>query len=118
MWRLTNVAFRDFQSIRINASQGLLQGTSTASMGVDLKFICWKDIRQSSPLLLSKTVFGLESDLKLHDGCYSDCFHSLVESELRSAISSFTNLKIILLLLLSLNCSSYCLLISAFHSKL
>lgn len=118
MWRLTNVAFRDFQSIHRNASQGLLQGTSTASMGTDLKFICWKDISQSSLLLLCKTVFGLESDLKLHDCHYSDCFHSSVESELKNVISSFTNLKLVLILLPSLNCSSYCLLISAFHSKL
>lgn len=81
MWRLTNVAFGDFQSIHINASQGLLQGTSTASMGVDLKFICWKDIRQSSLLLLCKIVFELKSDLKLHGCCYSDCFHISVQNE-------------------------------------
>lgn len=80
MWRLTNVAFGDFQSIHISASQGLLQGTSTAGMGVDLKFIFWKDIRQSSFLLLCKIVFGLESDLILHDCCYSYCFYGLVEN--------------------------------------
>lgn len=44
------VTFRDFQSISINVSQLLLQGTSIAGMGVDLKLICWEDIRQSSLL--------------------------------------------------------------------
>lgn len=88
LWRQTNVAFRDFQSI--NVSQGLLQGTFIAGMGVDLKFICWEDIRQSSFLLLCKIVFGSESELRLHDCYYSDRFHSLVENELKNVISIFT----------------------------
>ena len=83
LWRQTNVAVRDFQSIHINVGEGLLQGTSIAGMGVDLKFICWGDIRQSSLLLLCKIVFWSESELKLRDCCYSDCFHSVVENELK-----------------------------------
>lgn len=90
LWRQTNIAFRDFQSIHINVSEGLLQGTSIAGMGGDLKFICWEDIRQSSLLLLCKIMFGSESELKLHDCCYADCFHSLVEKELKNVISIFT----------------------------
>lgn len=87
-------------------------------MGGDLKLICWEDIRQSSLLLLCKIMFGSESELKLHDCCYSDCFHSLVEKELKNVISIFYNLKIVSIFLPSLAYSSYCLLISAFHSKL
>lgn len=70
-------------------SQGLLQGTYTAGMGVDLKFIFQEDIRQSF-LLLHKMVLRSESEVKLHDCCYSDFLHSLVENEVKNAIFMFT----------------------------
>lgn len=98
-------------------SQGLLQGTYTAGMGVDLKFIFQEDIRQSS-LLLHKMVFRPESELKLHDCCYSDFLNSLVENELKKCNFRVYNLKIVSILLPYLVYSSYCLLISAFHCKL
>lgn len=89
LWKQTNVTFRDFQSTHINVSQGLLQGTYIAGMGVDLKFIFQEDIRESS-LLLHKIVFRSVSKLKLHDYCYYDFLHSLVENELKNMISMFT----------------------------